>query len=80
MADFARHVKQLKLTPDSVLLVNRNRVEVKDLMGLKMNLPYTVPVLIVDGEPERAMRVMTRAELMAALTLLDGKKEEEMVQ
>lgn len=68
---FAEHIKSLDIKPNTVLFVNVEKVDPDQLKPLR--LPYiglAVPVVFTLGPPE--VNLLTRAQLMEALRLLDN--------
>lgn len=65
------HLKALHLTRDSILFVDMDQINLKDLEGAKSYLPYKVLIVGMVGSPN--VEAMTCEELQA---ILDRKKGE----
>jgi hypothetical protein len=69
--EIAEYVKALNLTPDSILVIDRAAVDIRDVTQIRLapGIPR-VPILAVDGVPSIA--AFTRDQLAEALRLIDA--------
>jgi hypothetical protein len=67
----ADHVKALHLQPHSILVVDANKVRLRQLADVRLDADFRVPVLPVDGTP--SIELLTRDQLVEALRLIDER-------
>jgi hypothetical protein len=68
--DLEKFIKTLELKPGTILVADRNRIDVTTLQRIEVEgLDFRVPILAVDGIP--SIERFTRDELAQALRLID---------